>query len=186
VSPSIFLIWLLTHPFRTLNRSTHERKSKTYVIAKHSKAFLRHNSFHEDIPIVIVLKALGIQSDKEILLLCAGSSESYKAAFAINLEEAAKAKIFTRQQALEFIGTRVKVVRKGWVGGAATGPRRPNWEEAMEALATIVLAHVPVKELDFRPKAIYIGIMVRRVLMAMEDDKLVDDRDYVGNKRLEL
>lgn len=56
----------------------------------------------------------------------------------------------------------------------------------MEALATIVLAHVPVKDLDFRPKAIYVSMMVRRVLMAMEDDKLVDDRDYVGNKRLEL
>jgi DNA-directed RNA polymerase III subunit RPC2 len=60
------------------------------------------------------------------------------------------------------------------------------WEEAMEALATIVLAHVEVKGMDFRHKAIYIATMTRRVLMAMADEKLVDDRDYVGNKRLEL
>ena len=71
------------------------------------------------------------------------------------------------------------------------GPRRPAWEEAMEALATIVLAHVNVKmssigEMDFKPKAIFIGTMTRRVLMAMHDENLVDDRDYVGNKRLEL
>ncbi len=56
----------------------------------------------------------------------------------------------------------------------------------MEALATIVLAHVPVIELNLRPKAIYVGTMTRRVLMAMDDEKLTYDRDYVGNKRLEL
>ena len=88
--------------------------------------------------------------------------------------------MFTRQQALEYIGSRVKVNRK------VMGPRRPVWEEALEALATIVLAHVPVKGLDLRAKAIFVATMTRRVLMAMEDEKMVDDRDYVGNKRLEL
>ncbi|KAJ6482905.1 hypothetical protein C8R47DRAFT_1282854 [Mycena vitilis] len=155
-------------------------KSKTYVATKKGKIFLRHNCVHEDIPIVIALKALGIQSDKEILLLTAGNTDSYKAAFATNLEDAAKLGVFTRQQALEYIGTRVKVNRR------VMGPRRPAWEEALEALATIVLAHVPVNGLDFRSKAIFVATMTRRVLMAMEDEKMVDDRDYVGNKRLEL
>merc|ERR1711939_1038202 len=58
--------------------------------------------------------------------------------------------------------------------------------DALEALANIIITHVPVHGLDFRPKALYICFMVRRVLMAMHDPKLVDDRDYVGNKRLEL
>ncbi|KAJ7682894.1 hypothetical protein B0H17DRAFT_1075295 [Mycena rosella] len=155
-------------------------KSKTYVATKKGKIYLRHNCVHEDIPIVIALKALGIQSDKEILLLTAGTTESYKNAFATNLEEAAKLGVFTRQQALEYIGSRVKVNRR------VMGPRRPAWEEALEALATIVLAHVPVDVLDFRPKAIFVATMTRRVLMCMEDEKMVDDRDYVGNKRLEL
>ncbi|KAJ8690549.1 DNA-directed RNA polymerase III complex subunit Rpc2, variant 2 [Pleurotus ostreatus] len=155
-------------------------KSKTYVATKKGKIYLRHNSIHEDVPIVIALKALGIQSDKEILLLTAGNTESYKMAFATNLEDAAKLGIFTRHQALEYIGTRVKVNRR------VVGPRRPAWEEALEALATIVLAHVPVKGLDFRSKAIFVATMTRRVLMAMDDEKMVDDRDYVGNKRLEL
>lgn len=88
--------------------------------------------------------------------------------------------MFTRQQALEYIGTRVKVNRR------VVGPRRPAWEEALEALATIVLAHVPVNGLDLRPKAIFVATMTRRVLMAMNDESMVDDRDYVGNKRLEL
>ncbi|KAJ2934552.1 hypothetical protein H1R20_g2527, partial [Candolleomyces eurysporus] len=155
-------------------------KSKTYVITKKGKIYLRHNSIHEDVPIAIALKALGIQSDKEILLLTAGNTEAYKTAFSANLEDAAKLGVFTRHQALEYIGTRVKVNRK------VMGPRRPAWEEALEALATIVLAHVPVKGLDLRAKAIFVATMTRRVLMAMDDESMVDDRDYVGNKRLEL
>ncbi|KAG1774746.1 beta and beta-prime subunits of DNA dependent RNA-polymerase [Suillus placidus] len=155
-------------------------KSKTYVATKKGKIYLRHNCIHEDVPIVIALKALGIQSDKEILLLTAGNTEAYKIAFSANLEEAAKLGVFTRHQALEWIGSRVKVNRK------VVGPRRPAWEEALEALATIILAHVPVICLDFRSKAIFVATMTRRVLMAMDDEKMDDDRDYVGNKRLEL
>jgi DNA-directed RNA polymerase III subunit RPC2 len=150
------------------------------VATKKGKIYLRHNSIHEDVPIVIALKALGIQSDKEILLLTAGNTETYKISFSSNLEEAAKLGVFTRHQALEYIGTRVKVNRR------VVGPRRPAWEEALEALATIVLAHVPVDGLNFRSKAIFVATMTRRVLMAMDDEKMVDDRDYVGNKRLEL
>ncbi|KAI6113465.1 hypothetical protein EDD16DRAFT_1521279 [Pisolithus croceorrhizus] len=56
----------------------------------------------------------------------------------------------------------------------------------MEAPATIVLARVPVTTMDFRSMAIFVATMTRRVLMAMHDEKTVDDCDYVGNKRLEL
>lgn len=164
-----------------MSRSTHGGlKSKTYVATKKGKIYLRHNSIHEDVPIVIALKALGIQSDKEILLLTAGNSETYKDSFSPNLEDAARLGIFTRHQALEWIGSRVKINRR------VVGVRRPAWEEALEALATIVLAHVPVVDMDFRPKAIFVATMTRRVLMAVKDEKMVDDRDYVGNKRLEL
>ncbi|KIK14719.1 hypothetical protein PISMIDRAFT_116494, partial [Pisolithus microcarpus 441] len=140
-------------------------KSKTYVATKKGKIYLRHNSIHDDVPIVVALKALGIQSDKEILLLTAGNTEAYKSTFAANLEEAAKLRVFTRHQALEWIGSRVKVNRK------VVGPKRPAWEEAMEALATIVLAHVPVAGMNFRSKAIFVATMTRRVLMAMLDEK---------------
>ena len=41
----------------SVTSSTHERKSKTYVITKNDKIYLKHNSISEDIPIVIILKA---------------------------------------------------------------------------------------------------------------------------------
>lgn len=160
--------------------STHERKSKSYVLTKHGKIYLKHNSIHEDIPIAIVFKAMGIQSDREILQLVAGQDEAYKEIFSVNLEEASRLRVYTRLQALDYIGARVKSARR------PMSVRRPISEEALEVLATVVMAHVPVENLNFRPKSIYIATMVRRVLVCMQNEKMVDDRDYVGNKRLEL
>lgn len=183
---------MLTIP-TVVSSSTHERKSKTYVMTKHGKIYLKHNSINEDIPVAVVLRALGVVSAREIVQLVCGNNEAHRAAFAINIEELHEIRgksgthipVNTQQQALDYIGSRVKIIRRtGPQGGA--GGKRPLSEEAIEVLATVVLAHVPVEDLNFRPKAIYIAVMVRRVLMAMADEKSVDDRDYVGNKRLEL
>lgn len=45
--------------------------------------------------------------------------------------------------------------------------------------------YLQVKEFNFRAKCIYTAVMVRRVILAQGENK-VDDRDYYGNKRLEL
>ncbi|GAA5931078.1 DNA-directed RNA polymerase III core subunit RET1 [Sporobolomyces koalae] len=179
----------------SVTSSTHERKSKSYVLTKHGKIYLKHNSIHEDIPIAVVLRALGIVSAREIVQLVCGNDDDLRAAFAINIEELEDLKtkgggaipVQTQQQALDYIGHRVKIVRRtGPAMGGGWQSRRPASEEAIEVLATVVLAHVAVEDLNFRPKAIYIANMARRVLAAMLDPKNVDDRDYVGNKRLEL
>jgi DNA-directed RNA polymerase III subunit RPC2 len=154
-------------------------------LLKKERIYLQHNILQEAIPIVIILKGMGIQSDHELLLLVAGSDERYQDEFSVNFEEATKLGIHTQHQALEYIGARVKMGSRGAKGPGA--PQRRNYVgDALEALANIIITHVPVVGLDFRPKALYICFMVRRVLMAMVNPKLVDDRDYVGNKRLEL
>lgn len=162
----------------SVTSSTHERKSKTYVLTKHGKIYLKHNSLSEDIPIVILIKAMGVLSDWELVhLIC--ETDKNREDFAINVEECMNLKVFTQQQALDYIGSRVKSARK-------QTSRRTQSEEALDILATVVLAHINVENLNFRPKAMYIAVMVRRVLLAMANEQLVDDRDYVGNKRLEL
>jgi len=59
-------------------------------------------------------------------------------------------------------------------------------DEARHILASVVLSHVPVVNSDFRVKGIYVGLIIRRILLAMRDPSTMDDKDYYGNKRLEL
>lgn len=141
---------------------------------------MHQNSVSEDVPIVVLFKAMGVQSDQEIFELVAGDDHEYGDAFSINLEECAKLEIFTQQQALEWLGTKVRMPKRGNI------QRGKPQDEAKEFISDFIVAHVPVVNNDFRPKIMYIAVMARRVLMAMKDPRLVDDRDYVGNKRLEL
>nr|ANJ43283.1 RNA polymerase III subunit B [Sugiyamaella mastotermitis] len=164
----------------SVTSSTHERKSKTYVLTKNGKIYLKHNSVSEEIPIVLVLKAAGIVTDHEIMELVAGPNAVYQDMFAVNFEECSKLGVHTQHQALEYLGSKVKTVRR------LNAPKLTALQEGMEALATTVIAHISVHDLDFKEKALYMALMTRRVLMAMDNPKMVDDRDYVGNKRLEL
>jgi DNA-directed RNA polymerase III subunit RPC2 len=168
----------------SVTSSTHERKTKTSITFKKDRIALVHNVLVEPAPIVIILKALGGLSDYEILNLVAGDDSKYQDEFSVNFDEAIKHGVYTQHQALEWIGSRVKM------GGRAkfqpNQPRKNNIEEGLDALSNLIIAHIPVEGLDFYPKAVYVALMTRRVLMVQAKPSLVDDRDFVGNKRLEL
>ena len=48
------------------------------------------------------------------------------------------------------------------------------------------LAFFQVVEWNFKVKGVYLALMTRRLLLAVGETARVDDRDYYGNKRLEL
>ena len=148
----------------------------------HDRIYVKHNFLTEDLPIMLVLKALGINSDHEALLLIAGHDNLYQDTFAVNFEECAKLGVTTQHEALEYIGYRIQIKGRAHFYDS----RRRYVQEAIEALSNVIVNHVPVHDLDFRPKALYLAHMARRTVMAFHDSHLVDDRDYYGNKRLEL
>ncbi len=167
--------------------STHGTKSRTNVVTKGGKYYLRHNSMEKDVPVVVVFKAMGITSDQEIVQMV-GTEDAVMTSMAASLEECNRAAIFTQNQALRFIAAKLKAKRffggpssgaggaKGFKAGAFGAARGP-FEDARDILATTVLAHVPAEEgFNFKMKAVFMALMVRRVVEAQCDDKHVDDR----------
>ncbi|XP_059834558.1 DNA-directed RNA polymerase III subunit RPC2 isoform X2 [Hypanus sabinus] len=126
----------------SVTSSTHEKKSRTNLVVKQGRYYLRHNTLSEDIPIAIIFKAMGVESDQEIVQMI-GTEDPVMSAFAPSLEECQKAQIFTQMQALKYIGNKVRRQRM-W-----GGPKKTKMEEARELLASTVLTHVPLLSLLF-------------------------------------
>ena len=162
--------------------STHERKSKTHIICKGGRFSLRHNTMSDDVPVVVALKAMGVTSDQEVLMLV-GSEPRFAQAMAASLQDCASLQIFSEGQALDYIAKRI---RNGQRGTWERTPRRSKQDEARELLAHVLLAHVQVIDYNFAPKVVYVAQMLRRMISAQFDPSFMDDMDYYGNKRLEL
>ncbi|KAG8579676.1 hypothetical protein GDO81_011000 [Engystomops pustulosus] len=128
----------------SVTSSTHEKKSRTNLVMKQGRFYLKHNTLSEDIPIAIIFKAMGVESDQEIVQMI-GTEEHLMAAFGPSLEECQKAQIFTQMQALKYIGNKVRRQRM-WGGG---GPKKSRVDEARELLASTILTHVPLLSLLF-------------------------------------
>jgi DNA-directed RNA polymerase III subunit RPC2 len=217
----------------SITSSTHERKSKAYIfLNKNGRVYLKNNSLGEDVPVIVALKAMGVESDVQLVQLItsggaiSGSTGSEEDddeteslllhALALSLEESHRLQVHTQFQALKYIGSKLRggarqsshMVGSADGGGDATAagggapgggsgarsraggasgipPLSPE-EEARELLANVVFSHVPVTNFDFRYKAVFVGHVVRRVLLVSLGKMSVDDKDYYGNKRLEL
>lgn len=168
----------------SITSSTHERKSKAYIIVKNGRVYLKNNTLGDDIPICIVLKAMGLESDVEMVQLV-GSAPQLVNALTLSLEEPHRHNVRTQLQALRFIGTKIR--GRANPGGASSFRKAMLPEdEAREVLANVVLSHIPVERFDFRAKALFVGHIVRRVLLVHLGKMPLDDKDYYGNKRLEL
>ncbi|XP_014238823.1 DNA-directed RNA polymerase III subunit RPC2 [Trichogramma pretiosum] len=166
----------------SVNSATQERKTKTNVIGKAGKYYLKHNIFQDNIPIVVIFKAMGIVCDQEIVQLI-GTEEIFMKKIAASLEECHSLNIHGQLQALKYLINKRKLKREL---GRVSGSKSSIIDEMRDTLASNVLSHVPVVDFNFKLKATYLALMVRKVMIAQIDGKLIDDRDYYGNKRLEL
>eukprot|EP00039_Didymoeca_costata_P008121 m.108328 g.108328 ORF g.108328 m.108328 type:complete len:1159 (+) comp13958_c0_seq4:354-3830(+) len=161
----------------SVTSSTSKSKSRTSVVNKNGKFYLRHNNLGQDLPLVIALKAMGMESDQDIIQMVGGTSAN-SSNFIPSLEECRNLQVLSQGQALRYIGGVIKT------SGRRRYRRDPR-EEARNLLAVTILSHIPVRRYNFRSKCMYISLMVQRIIQAMGDKVTADDRDYYGNKRLE-
>ncbi|XP_010536382.1 PREDICTED: DNA-directed RNA polymerase III subunit 2 [Tarenaya hassleriana] len=161
----------------SVTSSTELTKSKTVIQMEKEKVYLFLHQFVKKIPIIIVLKAMGMESDQEIVQMV-GRDPRFSASLLPSIEECVSEGVNTRKQALDYLEAKVKKT--------SYGPPAEKEGRALSILRDVFLAHVPVHSNNFRPKCLYVGIMLRRMIEAMLNKDAMDDKDYVGNKRLEL
>lgn len=208
--------------------ANNERKSRTSVVVRNRKLYMQHNTLEpEGINLAVVFRALGVETDMEMLQFV-GNEVKFVEALAPTIEECAHYGIRTTTQALRHMGNRTKTFRSpfggggsrfgrggGFSGGGGGGMQRPapsatvggpagptnpitaaankttaqiqrKIESARDLLANAVLSHIPTKSYNFSDKIVFLAQMTRRVLLAINDPTQLDDKDYYGNKRLEL
>jgi DNA-directed RNA polymerase II subunit RPB2 len=122
------------------------------------------------VPLFILMRALGIESDKDIIKTCLldlNKNSSYIDYFIPSVHDANK--FFNQQTALQFIA---ELTKRGTVSGV------------IEILSDYFLPHIG--ELNFLDKALFLGYMVHRLLKVYTKEESPTDRDNFRFKRVEL
>ena len=130
-----------------------------------------------EIPIIIVFRALGHVSDRDILEHIIYDFDDMEMMEKIkpSLDES-----FVIQDdilALDFIGAR---------GNNPGIERQKRIRYAREVLQKEMLPHIGVTQYCETKKVYFLGYMVNRLLSAALGRRELDDRDHLGNKRLDL
>jgi len=130
----------------------------------------------QPVPLFILMRALGVISDKEIIETCLltnlddeneNTKNPYIDLFIPSVHDANK--IFNQQNALEFIS---ELTKRGTVSSV------------LEILSDYFLPHIG--ELNFLEKAYFVGYMVNRLLKVYTKEEKPTDRDNFRFKRVEL
>ena len=122
------------------------------------------------VPLFIVMRALGVISDKDIIKYCIFDIDKYSNILDIfrpSIHDAGM--IFTQQSALSYIASLTK--------GKSNS-------HAMEILMMYFLPHIG--ELNFKQKALYLGYIVNRMLRVSRGIEKPTDRDSFLYKRVEV
>ncbi|KAJ3172021.1 DNA-dependent RNA polymerase II [Geranomyces variabilis] len=130
-----------------------------------------------DIPIIIVFRALGIVTDRDILEHICYDFNDHQMLELLkpSVEEAFV--IQDRDVALDYIGVR------GTQMGVSKDKRL---RYASDILTKEMLPHVSMKSHEQSKKAFFFGYMIHRLLLAALERRQTDDRDHFGKKRLDL
>jgi DNA-directed RNA polymerase II subunit RPB2 len=122
------------------------------------------------VPLFILMRALGVESDKKIIEYCLLNLEKYSSYIDLFIPSIHDAnRFFNQEVAIKYIATLTK------------GKTVPH---ALEILTNYFLPHIG--EMNFNDKAFYLGYMVKQLLRVSTKEIKSTDRDSFKYKRVEL
>jgi DNA-directed RNA polymerase beta subunit len=128
------------------------------------------------VPLVVLLRGLGMESDEDIVNAIVTDDEMMPYVLA-NIEDSTEEhEVTDREEAMEFLGNRL-------AGGQAKEYRSRRVESMMDRNLLPHLGREPEARMK---KAIYLGRMARSVLELELGRIEPDDKDHYANKRLQL
>ncbi len=134
------------------------------------------------IPLAILMKALGLESDREIVEVIS-DDEEVRNELIVTIEQSAPINAArdaeagsTRINALDFIGKRVAVGQT----------KEYRLARAEKVLDRYLFPHIGTEPEHRLQKAYYLGQMVERLLELVLGKRQPDDKDHYANKRLKL
>jgi DNA-directed RNA polymerase beta subunit len=126
------------------------------------------------VPIVIILKALGLLKDEEIMKYMVDNLEHENTDVLINLYDAVTIK--TEEDAIDYIAKKIGI----------TQSKEIRIERTKEILDKYLLPHLGINEEDRLFKAYNLCKMVKRYQRVASGQFKEDDKDHYMNKRLKL
>jgi len=131
------------------------------------------------IPIAILMRALGLDSDKKIFEAISDDPSIRKELIPVvdiasSLQSRDKEE--SQKKAIDYLGKRV----------AYTQPTEFRIKRALQVLDRYLLPHIGNEKEDRLKKAYYLGQMTQKVLELVLGKRRADDKDHYTNKRLKL
>jgi DNA-directed RNA polymerase III subunit RPC2 len=134
------------------------------------QVYVKQSSWSADVPVIVILRALGVQSDEQIFSLFQHDPYLIEALFD-SMDEAETLGVTSQEGALEYI---LQLMRS--VPGQAQPQGVARREDVLDMLSNALISHVPVQQGGFSRKIMYIVCVVRRILLAVKDPSQFDDK----------
>jgi len=163
----------VTHTAKVISSTTGFRVP--VILDRHKDGTL-HVSFPAvpgKIPFVVLMRALGMETDRDIALAVSPDPEIQKELFASFVQAS---DIATVDDALDYIGSRVAIGQM----------RESRIERAKYILDHYFLPHLGNKAEDRIKKALFLGQMACKLIEFVLGRRPADDKDHYANKRIRL
>eukprot|EP00835_Amoeboradix_gromovi_P001397 NODE_63_length_25098_cov_0.440498.p1 type:complete len:1194 gc:universal NODE_63_length_25098_cov_0.440498:14088-10507(-) len=131
----------------------------------------------QDIPIMVVFRALGVVSDKDILERICYDMEDEQMLEMIKSSIEESFSIQDQHLAMDFIA------KRGTVVGI---DKQKRLRYTQDLLSNQVLPHIGTTSVEHARKGWFLGYMTHRMLLCCLERRELDDRDHYGKKRLDL
>ena len=125
------------------------------------------------IPLVILMRALGLETDRDIVNAITDDEEIRKELIPMLVQTSG---IRAVEDALDYVGSRVAVGQT----------RDARIDKAKQVLDNYLLPHIGTRPEDRKAKAYFLGQMAEKLLELVLGRRKPDDKDHYANKRLKL